>query len=151
MLFYFYPAVTVVHACVISALALYSAFVLGPWPFTDAGGPNDEFQVRTMALCLGYFLFDVAWSLYFHTEGESWWFLVAVLIYFLFDVACILYFYIEGTIMMVSTQGYILFDVAWSLYFHTEGQPWWCLVVYFIYFLFDVAWSLYFHIGKPVV
>ncbi|KAK3770698.1 hypothetical protein RRG08_037890 [Elysia crispata] len=61
--------VTVVHATLISSLAIYSTFFNGPWPFTDSGGPNTSLQVRTVSLCLGYFIFDFCWCMYFKTEG----------------------------------------------------------------------------------
>ncbi|GFN99358.1 transmembrane protein 136 [Plakobranchus ocellatus] len=61
--------VTVVHATLISSLAIYITFLHGPWPFTDAGGPNTPLQVRTVSLCLAYFLFDFSWCMYFKTEG----------------------------------------------------------------------------------
>ncbi|XP_005110790.1 TLC domain-containing protein 5 [Aplysia californica] len=62
-------SVTVLHAAIISALAAYGALIMGPNPFTEAGGPNNSFQVRTVSICLGYFLFDFSWCLYFKTEG----------------------------------------------------------------------------------
>lgn len=61
--------VTVVHATLISSLAIYSTFFHGPWPFTDSGGPNTSLQVKTVSLCLGYFIFDFCWCMYFKTEG----------------------------------------------------------------------------------
>uniref|UniRef100_A0A0B6ZI29 TLC domain-containing protein n=1 Tax=Arion vulgaris TaxID=1028688 RepID=A0A0B6ZI29_9EUPU len=63
--------VTTVHAIIVSCMAIYCTFRFGPWPFTDAGGPNSPLQVRTVSLCLGYFLFDVIWCLYFRTEGPA--------------------------------------------------------------------------------
>ncbi|BFZ25747.1 hypothetical protein BsWGS_28786 [Bradybaena similaris] len=63
--------VTTVHALVISFLAFYCTFRVGPSPFTDAGGPNSSLQIRTVSLCLGYFIFDVIWCLYFKTEGPA--------------------------------------------------------------------------------
>lgn len=61
--------VTVLHALSITVMAIYSTYVLGPWPFTNAGGPNSPMQIRTVGLCLAYFLFDFGWCLYFKTEG----------------------------------------------------------------------------------
>ncbi|RUS69193.1 hypothetical protein EGW08_023044 [Elysia chlorotica] len=61
--------VTVVHATLISSLAIYSTFFSGPWPFSESGGPNTSLQVRTVSLCLGYFIFDFCWCMYFKTEG----------------------------------------------------------------------------------
>ncbi|KAL8618539.1 hypothetical protein ACOMHN_000684 [Nucella lapillus] len=62
-------AVTVVHAFLITLMSGWACFVQGPWPFTDAGGLNTPLQVTTSIVCLGYFLFDFAWCLYFQTEG----------------------------------------------------------------------------------
>ncbi|KAK3588822.1 hypothetical protein CHS0354_028471 [Potamilus streckersoni] len=61
--------VTVIHALVTSALSMYCAFIDGPWPFTHAGGGNTKLQTFIITLCLGYFLFDLTWCLYFQTEG----------------------------------------------------------------------------------
>ncbi|CAL1529321.1 unnamed protein product [Lymnaea stagnalis] len=61
--------VTVLHAVGITLMAIYSTYVIGPWPFTSAGGPNSPMQIRTVGLCLAYFLFDFGWCLYFKTEG----------------------------------------------------------------------------------
>ncbi|KAL5019845.1 hypothetical protein ScPMuIL_002737 [Solemya velum] len=60
--------VTTLHAIVITSLAAWCAFVEGPWPFTDAGGPNTPTQLFTVTVCFGYFLFDFLWCLYFQTE-----------------------------------------------------------------------------------
>ena len=69
-----------------------------------AGGPNTPLQVTATTICLGYFLFDFAWCLYFQTEGK----------YFLFDFVWCLCFLTEGK--------YFLFDFVWCLCFLTEGK-----------------------------
>ncbi|XP_048777566.2 TLC domain-containing protein 5-like [Ostrea edulis] len=61
--------VTAIHAVVVCLLCLWCAFVQGPWPFTEAGGPSTPLQSLTGMICLGYFLFDLSWCLYFQTEG----------------------------------------------------------------------------------
>jgi len=61
--------VTGVHGILITVMAFYGAFIIGPWPFTDAGGPNNYFHVQTVNLSLAYFLFDIVWCLYYNTEG----------------------------------------------------------------------------------
>ncbi|XP_076438480.1 TLC domain-containing protein 5-like [Babylonia areolata] len=61
--------VTIVHASLISLLSAWATLVQGPWPFTDAGGPNTPLQVVIVTVCQGYFLFDFSWCLYFQTEG----------------------------------------------------------------------------------
>lgn len=63
--------VTAIHAIVVTAMSAWCAFVQGPWPFTDAGGRNTPLQQSTICVCLGYFLFDLTWCLYYQTEGPS--------------------------------------------------------------------------------
>ncbi|XP_046554452.1 TLC domain-containing protein 5-like [Haliotis rubra] len=64
-------SVTTVHAILITSLAAWCSFIQGPWPFTDAGGPNTPLQYLTTSICLGYFIFDFSWCLYFKTEGPA--------------------------------------------------------------------------------
>ncbi|XP_025100166.1 transmembrane protein 136-like isoform X2 [Pomacea canaliculata] len=61
--------ITVAHALLITILSAWAAFIQGPWPFTNAGGSNTPLQVKVATVCLGYFLFDFSWCLYFQTEG----------------------------------------------------------------------------------
>ncbi|XP_076457365.1 TLC domain-containing protein 5-like [Babylonia areolata] len=61
--------VTALHATLITMVTGWACFVQGPWPFTDSGGVNTPLQGTATAICLGYFLFDFAWCLYFQTEG----------------------------------------------------------------------------------
>ncbi|OWF52429.1 transmembrane protein 136-like [Mizuhopecten yessoensis] len=61
--------VTAIHASVVSILSAWCGFVQGPWPFTHAGGPSTPLQLVTTEICLGYFLFDFTWCLYFRSEG----------------------------------------------------------------------------------
>lgn len=61
--------VTAIHAIVVCFLCIWCAFVQGPWPFTEAGGPSTPLQSMTIMICLGYFLFDLSWCLFFQTEG----------------------------------------------------------------------------------
>ncbi|KAK0057555.1 transmembrane protein 136 [Biomphalaria pfeifferi] len=61
--------VTVLHAVTVTLIAIYVVFILGPSPFTHAGGRNTPAQVMAVSICLAYFLFDLGWCLYFRTEG----------------------------------------------------------------------------------
>lgn len=61
--------VTLTHATLISALGAYGALVIGPWPFTNSGGPSTLYQHSVIIISLGYFLLDFSWCLYFNTEG----------------------------------------------------------------------------------
>ncbi|KAM8897304.1 TLC domain-containing protein 5 [Spinachia spinachia] len=61
--------VTLSHGIVIVILTAYVLFIDGPWPFTHAGTENTELQTLSLAVCLGYFLFDLAWCVRHHTEG----------------------------------------------------------------------------------
>ncbi|KAK7477550.1 hypothetical protein BaRGS_00031235 [Batillaria attramentaria] len=60
--------VTAVHATFITSLSAWAIFVHGPSPFTDAGGPNTSLQVKVTTICLGYFLFDFSWCIYFRLK-----------------------------------------------------------------------------------
>ncbi|XP_046338851.2 TLC domain-containing protein 5-like [Haliotis rufescens] len=64
-------SVTAIHALLITSLAAWCSFIQGPWPFTHAGGPNTPLQYLTTSICLGYFIFDFSWCLYFKTEGPA--------------------------------------------------------------------------------
>uniref|UniRef100_A0A3Q3FXN9 TLC domain containing 5b n=1 Tax=Kryptolebias marmoratus TaxID=37003 RepID=A0A3Q3FXN9_KRYMA len=61
--------VTLTHGIFIVLLTAYVVFVDGPWPFTHAGTENTELQVFALAVCLGYFFFDVGWCVRYRTEG----------------------------------------------------------------------------------
>ncbi|XP_037604880.1 TLC domain-containing protein 5-like [Sebastes umbrosus] len=61
--------VTLSHGVLISLLTAYVLFVDGPWLFTHAGTDNTVLQTFAMAVCLGYFLFDMGWCVRYHTEG----------------------------------------------------------------------------------
>ncbi|XP_076353114.1 TLC domain-containing protein 5-like isoform X1 [Tachypleus tridentatus] len=61
--------VTIIHGTTVSALSAWNAFVVGPWPLTNIGEPNTLEQEFTMAICLSYFFFDLAWCLLHKTEG----------------------------------------------------------------------------------
>ncbi|KAL4608650.1 transmembrane protein 136 [Arapaima gigas] len=61
--------VTLLHGLLCVCLTAYVGFVDGPWPFTHPGTENTPLQVTTMAISLGYFLFDIGWCVYFRTEG----------------------------------------------------------------------------------
>ncbi|AWO99692.1 putative transmembrane protein 136-like [Scophthalmus maximus] len=61
--------VTLCHGVAIVLLTAYVLFVDGPWPFTHAGTENTELQTFAMAVCLGYFFFDVGWCVAYRAEG----------------------------------------------------------------------------------
>ncbi|XP_058239823.1 TLC domain-containing protein 5 [Hemibagrus wyckioides] len=61
--------ITLLHGVLIVLLTAYIGFVDGPWPFTHAGSENTPLQILALLLSLGYFLFDMAWCVYFRTEG----------------------------------------------------------------------------------
>ncbi|KAK5887298.1 hypothetical protein CesoFtcFv8_015911 [Champsocephalus esox] len=61
--------VTLSHGVIIVLLTAYVLFVDGPLPFTHAGTENTELQSVSLAVCLGYFFFDMCWCVCFHTEG----------------------------------------------------------------------------------
>ena len=54
--------VAVVHALSVCVLAAYSNLVAGPWAYSSVGERNTPTQTATLQLSLGYFLFDIAWS-----------------------------------------------------------------------------------------
>ncbi|CAH1798131.1 unnamed protein product, partial [Owenia fusiformis] len=61
--------VTLLHAVSMVAVCGWCAFIQGPWPFTDPGGPNTQLQHMACMLSLGYFLFDFTWCIFSRTEG----------------------------------------------------------------------------------
>ncbi|KAL7834501.1 hypothetical protein SRHO_G00287480 [Serrasalmus rhombeus] len=61
--------VTLLHGVLIVCVTAYIGFVDGPWPFTHPGTENTPLQMLALLLSLGYFLFDMAWCVYFRTEG----------------------------------------------------------------------------------
>uniref|UniRef100_A0A3B4ZCR0 Transmembrane protein 136-like n=2 Tax=Stegastes partitus TaxID=144197 RepID=A0A3B4ZCR0_9TELE len=61
--------VTLSHGILIVLLTAYVVFVDGPWPFTHAGTKNTEMQTFALAVCLGYFFFDISWCVCYRTEG----------------------------------------------------------------------------------
>ncbi|KAA0716480.1 Transmembrane protein 136 [Triplophysa tibetana] len=61
--------VTLLHGVLIVCLTAYIAFIAGPWPFTHPGTENTSLQILALVLSLGYFLFDMAWCMFFRTEG----------------------------------------------------------------------------------
>ncbi|XP_053188149.1 TLC domain-containing protein 5 [Scomber japonicus] len=61
--------VTFSHGVIIVLLTGYVTFIDGPWPLTHAGTDNTELQTFALAVCLGYFLFDLGWCVCYRTEG----------------------------------------------------------------------------------
>ncbi|TNN37265.1 Transmembrane protein 136 [Liparis tanakae] len=61
--------VTLVHGILAVGITGYIGYVDGPWPFTYPGTKNTPLQISAMLVSLGYFIFDVAWCVYFRTEG----------------------------------------------------------------------------------
>uniref|UniRef100_A0A3Q2XYJ5 TLC domain containing 5b n=1 Tax=Hippocampus comes TaxID=109280 RepID=A0A3Q2XYJ5_HIPCM len=61
--------VTLTHGVAIVMLTAYVVFVDGPWPLTHAGSENTALQTSALCVCLGYFLFDMAWCVRFGSEG----------------------------------------------------------------------------------
>uniref|UniRef100_A0A3Q0S3F0 TLC domain containing 5b n=1 Tax=Amphilophus citrinellus TaxID=61819 RepID=A0A3Q0S3F0_AMPCI len=61
--------VTLSHGVLIVLLTAYVVFVDGPWPLTHAGTENTELQTFALAVCLGYFFFDMGWCVCYRTEG----------------------------------------------------------------------------------
>ncbi|KAG7322082.1 hypothetical protein KOW79_014940 [Hemibagrus wyckioides] len=61
--------VTLFHGVLAVCITAYIGYVDGPWPFTYPGTKNTPLQITAMVLSLGYFIFDMAWCVYFQTEG----------------------------------------------------------------------------------
>lgn len=94
--------VTTCHAVLVCTMAGWSGFVLGPWPFTDPGGPMTRMEYITCNVCLGYFLFDFLWCLYFQTEGA------VMLLHHALSIlgnTLIIYLNVSGTEMMAAIFG----------------------------------------------
>uniref|UniRef100_A0A3B5QHD7 TLC domain containing 5a n=1 Tax=Xiphophorus maculatus TaxID=8083 RepID=A0A3B5QHD7_XIPMA len=62
--------VTLVHGMVAVCITAYIGYVDGPWPFSEPGTKNTPLQISALVISLGYFIFDMAWCLYFRTEGR---------------------------------------------------------------------------------
>lgn len=63
--------VTLTHAVVVTLMSFVFGMYFNPWLFTDPGGPNTVYEVLTLVLCLGYFLFDFMWCLWFWGQESS--------------------------------------------------------------------------------
>ncbi|KAJ3591005.1 hypothetical protein NHX12_008952 [Muraenolepis orangiensis] len=61
--------VTLLHGILVVCITAYIGYVDGPWPFTYPGTQNTPLQIAAMVLSLSYFIFDMAWCVYFRTEG----------------------------------------------------------------------------------
>ncbi|XP_029029891.2 TLC domain-containing protein 5 [Betta splendens] len=61
--------VTLSHGVLIVLLTAYVIFIDGPWPLTHAGSENTDLQILALAICLGYFCFDISWCVCYRTEG----------------------------------------------------------------------------------
>ncbi|XP_047676796.1 TLC domain-containing protein 5a isoform X2 [Tachysurus fulvidraco] len=61
--------VTLFHGILAVCITAYIGYVDGPWPFTYPGTKNTPLQITAMVVSLGYFIFDMAWCVYFQTEG----------------------------------------------------------------------------------
>ncbi|XP_060902598.1 TLC domain-containing protein 5a isoform X1 [Labrus mixtus] len=61
--------VTLVHGILAVCITSYIGYVDGPWPFTHPGTKNTPLQMSALVVSLGYFIFDMAWCVYFRTEG----------------------------------------------------------------------------------
>nr|XP_054760158.1 TLC domain-containing protein 5-like [Lytechinus pictus] len=60
--------VTGVHAVVISTLSYVFGMYYNPWFITNPGGRNNNLEILTLVICMGYFLFDFCWCLWFREE-----------------------------------------------------------------------------------
>ncbi|KAM4619765.1 TLC domain-containing protein 5 [Polymixia lowei] len=61
--------VTLSHGILIVLVTSYVVFIDGPWPFTHAGTENTDLQTVALAICLGYFFFDMGWCMCYRSEG----------------------------------------------------------------------------------
>lgn len=61
--------VTLLHGISAICITTYIGYVDGPWPFDHPGTLNTPLQISALVCSLGYFIFDMAWCVYFRTEG----------------------------------------------------------------------------------
>ncbi|XP_072166343.1 TLC domain-containing protein 5-like [Diadema setosum] len=61
--------VTGVHALVISVMSYTFGMYYNPWFITNPGGRNNNLEILTLVICLGYFLFDICWCVWFREDG----------------------------------------------------------------------------------
>jgi len=59
---------TMIHAGLVTTLAYFACFLVGPWPLTEPGLESNAFHLMIISICLGYFLFDYLWCLRYGTE-----------------------------------------------------------------------------------
>ncbi|XP_033833339.1 TLC domain-containing protein 5a [Periophthalmus magnuspinnatus] len=61
--------VTLLHGISAICTTTFIGYVDGPWPFDNPGTLNTPLQISALVFSLGYFMFDMAWCVYFRTEG----------------------------------------------------------------------------------
>ncbi|XP_038066062.1 TLC domain-containing protein 5-like [Patiria miniata] len=64
-------AVTLVHAVTIVVMSYIFGIYYNPWPFTHPGGKSSIHEVYTMVVCVGYFIFDFVWCVWFRDQESS--------------------------------------------------------------------------------
>ncbi|XP_022086083.1 transmembrane protein 136-like isoform X2 [Acanthaster planci] len=57
-----------IHAVTVLSLSSTFGALYNPWPFTHPGGKSNIYEIVTMIVCLGFFLFDVCWCVWFFDE-----------------------------------------------------------------------------------
>ncbi|XP_033641280.1 TLC domain-containing protein 5-like [Asterias rubens] len=63
--------VTLIHAVTIVVLSYVFGIYYNPWPFTHPGGKSSFHEICTMVVCLGYFLYDICWCVWFFNAQDS--------------------------------------------------------------------------------
>ncbi|XP_070549012.1 TLC domain-containing protein 5-like [Ptychodera flava] len=63
--------VTLIHATITTILSWIWGVYYNPWVFTDPGGENNAREILVCTICLGYFLFDFMWCLWFYDPNEK--------------------------------------------------------------------------------
>ncbi|XP_038066180.1 TLC domain-containing protein 5-like, partial [Patiria miniata] len=60
--------VVLIHAVTVLSMSSTFGFLYNPWPFTHPGNKSNIYEITTMIVCLGYFLFDFCWCVWFYDD-----------------------------------------------------------------------------------
>ncbi|XP_033641281.1 TLC domain-containing protein 5-like isoform X1 [Asterias rubens] len=63
--------VTLIHALVVITMSSTFGILYNPWPFTHPGGKSNILEVFTMVVCLGYFMYDFCWCVWFYDSSTA--------------------------------------------------------------------------------
>ncbi|XP_077985402.1 TLC domain-containing protein 5-like [Glandiceps talaboti] len=101
--------VTLIHAIIISTLSWIWGFYYNPWVFTDPGGEVNVYEALVMVICLGYFLFDFGWCIWFYDPNEKF-----MLLHHILTI---------GGILMVMSEGRSGTEISATIFGSEVSNP----------------------------